>query len=447
MKTLAKKGLIVLCVVLSLSALLSNTVLYVMTAKCQFIKPISMVIDRSINTTGKIMWQNTVDVYYYPAEKYNVYLEQVDIVPGQAVFENDVIASAKLDAAYADEMNSYSNELEALQNELIRIDKKLSDASINLSAKNITSGIQLFDLNSRIFALRMALYIRAIDIGIQRPENEEEWSDIVVKSANEELRNIYHELSAAEAERSEIDSNKVLKQIPQNALDLILQRNSIEHQLERIGNEIIDLTVLGHNLSALRAPGNGVVVQVFAKSRQKYDGTSAFYIYSEDAHPQIIVQCNPTDEISIGTACAINIANQAYAGEVAAIRKADEENQNVLEAAIEITDDQLYEQADDPNHLIGKSVDVEILNEMGYFESVIPLTAIVTEEGKNYLYVISAKESIWGEEYTIKKTEVQIAAKNTQYAAIYFSTRPGEWIANLWDRTIVDGGRIMRAQT
>ena len=67
---------------------------------------------------------------------------------------------------------------------------------------------------------------------------------------------------------------------------------------------------------------------------------------------------------------------------------------------------------------LGEYADMELTKESAEYSVTLPLSAIHTENEKNYVYVMAEENTVLGGEYVAQRMDVTVAEKNAMYAAL-----------------------------
>ena len=88
---------------------------------------------------------------------------------------------------------------------------------------------------------------------------------------------------------------------------------------------------------------------------------------------------------------------------------------------------------------IGQVAEMTVRKESGPYDVTIPLTALHTEQGKNYVYVIRSVKTVLGKQKTASRVDVTVLKRNGSFAAISEDNLSQE------DQVITEATRIIRA--
>ena len=88
---------------------------------------------------------------------------------------------------------------------------------------------------------------------------------------------------------------------------------------------------------------------------------------------------------------------------------------------------------------IGQVAEMTVRKESGPYDVTIPLTALHTEQGKNYVYVMRSEKTVLGKQKTAFRVDVTVLKRNGSFAAVSEDNLSSE------DQVITEADRIIRA--
>lgn len=101
----------------------------------------------------------------------------------------------------------------------------------------------------------------------------------------------------------------------------------------------------------------------------------------------------------------------------------------------------------DDSMSIGQSGDFSISKDYGPYSCCVPLSALYSENGKDYVYVTDTENTVLGTVMTARKVEVTVKDKNQITAALEEGTLSTDQAVIVQaDRTLADGSRVRIAE-
>ncbi|MDR2089968.1 MAG: efflux RND transporter periplasmic adaptor subunit [Clostridiales Family XIII bacterium] len=168
--------------------------------------------------------------------------------------------------------------------------------------------------------------------------------------------------------------------------------------------------------SVLTAPIDGIVTNVIAQKNQIAGaGAPAIVLVSEEKIVRIGVPIDDISRLAVGMDTDIKLSGGSLAGKVSKIAQYPDQNSRTY--AVEVTPE-----AGDLN--LGEIADVKIPLEIKN-EVLIPLSAVLTNEGVNFVYIVEANEN---GEYRVMRQEVLLGAPEGSTVAA-LNLEPGKMIA------------------
>ena len=90
---------------------------------------------------------------------------------------------------------------------------------------------------------------------------------------------------------------------------------------------------------------------------------------------------------------------------------------------------------------------IRIVKQSGLYSVAVPLSAVHTEQGKNYVFVLDQKPTVLGTEYFTRKAQVRIIDKNSDYAALEEGTLGRDNLIVTESNQYISAGDRVRLQT
>lgn len=184
----------------------------------------------------------------------------------------------------------------------------------------------------------------------------------------------------------------------------------------------------------------GTVTGVFVATGQMTGDTAAFTMASTAGGIRLVavVKQEEARYVEIGDAVTVDKNGIKYEDfSVTAIRQ-------TADGGAEIT-------AESAGHadefLIGEGALIRIVKQSGLYSVAVPLSAVHTEQGKNYVFVLDQKPTVLGTEYFTRKAQVRIIDKNSDYAALEEGTLGRDNLIVTESNQYISAGDRVRLQT
>lgn len=180
----------------------------------------------------------------------------------------------------------------------------------------------------------------------------------------------------------------------------------------------------------ITAPVKGVVTEVFVRTGQRTNDTAAVTLADLSSGMRYTAQIGKADAkyVSAGDSVTLDKNGREVSG--LRIDTVETKEDGSLTVTVLLTGDQFS---------IGDSAVLELEKQGTKSNCVVPLTALHVENGKNYVYVLEVQETVLGEQYFVRRADVVVKDKNSQYAALE------EGVLSAESFVIVDSDRYIEA--
>lgn len=185
---------------------------------------------------------------------------------------------------------------------------------------------------------------------------------------------------------------------------------------------------------AVRADQDGVVTAVHVKSGD-VTNESAVLLYAgngEKLQFTSLMEKREAKKLSVGDEVTLKTAEKKIRG--LTISSIEEQLQSDGTEKRKVT-----VQVPQGKCRIGQVAEMTVRKESGPYDVTIPLTALHTEQGKNYVYVIRSVKTVLGKQKTASRVDVTVLKRNGSFAAISEDNLSQE------DQVITEATRIIRA--
>lgn len=205
-------------------------------------------------------------------------------------------------------------------------------------------------------------------------------------------------------------------------------------QISQKEQELARLEELEAAEGKITAPVEGVVTEVCVRTGQKTTDTAAVTLADLSSGMRYVAQIGKEDAkyVSVGDDVTLDKSGREISG--LSIDTLETEEDGGIKVTVLFTDDALS---------IGDSAALKLQKESQRSGTVVPLTALHQENGKNYVYILDVQETVLGEQYFIRRVDVQVKDKNSQYAALEEETLTSDSLVVVdSDRYIEAGSRV-----
>lgn len=184
----------------------------------------------------------------------------------------------------------------------------------------------------------------------------------------------------------------------------------------------------------ITAPADGTVTQIQLAVGQKTAETAVFLMTDTSGGMSFTAQISKEDAVYV------------MAGDTVTLKSADLTYEDFEVLSVETNEDEtvtvaVYVPGD--TFALGTHVDMELTKQSEEYPITVPVAAVHTENGKNYVYVMEPEDSVLGGQYAAVRMDVTVAEKNGLYAALVDSSLTEEsQVITDCDQMISAGERI-----
>lgn len=467
-KQKALKGLLILTWVLLASMFFAQTVQTITTAKVQKISATRGKLEDRLRLQGEIRFSQSEPFIIHDAIKLSMNVEKVLVRPGSPVKEGDVLFTASL-PEFEDKMA----EIRVKYDETVR--KRAEKVAANIrywqtSEHNDIYNAMLKNTDAywnKLFEARAA----ALRAGEELPEDIDEW-DAELEKASEtsslhdvektedqlkrekllsDMRTAMRATLEAKSKKDEstdlllriyTGQNRPAKKLYEPVFDHIKEIDGLSEDLHDMMDQMLELERKSIALKEIKAPRDGWLTELNVKAGEAYDGSKPAYSLSAPGEAPVL-RCDITE---ISKSKTITKGMKALAG--GSGRELTVSDVLIMAdgkkyAAIDL-DEAALEALGGLSRLMSERPQVEIIYKAKRTTTLIPVSALREEQGKNYVFIISQN---WGglldnKGYTVKKQEVTVIEKSAKLASIEEEMGSMD-IADRADRGLEDGQAVM----
>ena len=418
--------------------------------------PSNQVISHEVRGTGKVEGSQEVAVFVLE----NLQVEQVLVYQGQTVKKGDI---------------------------LLKLSRKsMEDAARDLEDKIKTLEGQAKDLESQN------------KVNSQKRASEQAWADnfydLAVQSGNVSVDNAREELQAAQQRLDEFyrekeaktsgddlsgftDGETTIAQEDDSTAEAALQsdlrarqealneaiagRNqtlasagkavedasapeasdssleNVRRELENARADLEKVTALQNTDGIIVSPTDGVIKNLAVQTGDLTGQTAAAVLYSSDGALRMTGTISKEDMKYVSAGAEVKLTdnnNNDISGAIVENITENEEDNDIRDLSILLPDDSMA---------IGKSGDFSISKASGPYSCCVPLSALYSEDGKDYVYVTDTENTVLGTVMTARKLEVTVQDQNQTTAALgEGSISTDQAVIVQADRELKDGCRV-----
>ncbi len=186
----------------------------------------------------------------------------------------------------------------------------------------------------------------------------------------------------------------------------------------------------------ITAPRSGTVTSVCVQTGQRTPDTAAFAMASADGGVRITADISAADAAYVDSkdAAVVEKNGKSYEGfTVTGIAQAADGM-----VRITVTGEEAPEVFG-----IGDGARITVKKQSKLYGTAVPRSAVHTEQGNHYVYVIEERETVIGTQFFTRKVQIQILDKNSSYAAVQEgSLGAAERVVTAAERYIQAGDRV-----
>ncbi len=415
MKQFFAKGFVVLLAVMMVFTILSRAADSFLVARVFAETYSAKKIEHIVNAEASVQKNLEFPVMTEPG----LLVRTVYVEEGSVVKQGDVLA--QLDEEHLEEqMGLLSDEIKTLrlQNEAIAENRALAEEEKKRQAQrareDYDKAIKKNEENLRraeeeVKQAEDAINRFAGGAGASMSQEESEAKKTQLWQAYFDTKQACEEVKRSGADEVEAAARALEDAQVKGAADRSSQINAISiEQKEKTLEAYQKLASSGGTVTAKEA---GTITGVLVAAGQMTGDTAAFTMASMVGGIRIAALIKEEEARYVERGDVVTVEKNGTTYEdfsVTAIRQS-------ADGSVEI----MAESADHADEfLIGERAVIRIVKQSELYSVAVPLSAIHTEQGKYFVYVLDQKPTVLGTEYFTRKTEVRIVDKNSSYAAL-----------------------------
>lgn len=326
LKKFALRGLLILAVTVALCMFFARTVQTITTPKIQLVTAASGRFEDKMTFTANVHFPEVEEIVVPDAGKASVSVVKVHVKPGTWVEEGDVIMTLQI-TDYDSKMTELRGQYDEKDAELMALDTENRKSSRD-SRQN-----QLYDTMSDAKGELRDATIEARTIAarhnITLNGNVQTWPKqlALYDEVPDEVTEAVDKVTAAQAayDEAEQEYNAVLEdkklRVSGEVFQYILKRNGLIKDMDKIGDDIVALTLLGDSLGTVKAPRSGYIVSVNVNENETYDGKKAAYTMSVEETTPVLRVALSSDDRRIADGTKVEINSETYGTEKTSVER------------------------------------------------------------------------------------------------------------------------------
>ena len=436
----------------------------------QIKNPANQMITHEVSGTGKVESSQEMAVFVLE----NIQVEQGMVHPGQAVKKGNTLmtlseesiqeAAKKLDdkiktlegqAKDIESQKKVNAQKRAVQQAWAGNSYDLAVQSGNVSVDNAREELQVAqqrldefyqEKEAKTWGDDLSGFTDGTDTdtsGWMESDNSAKESDTATETALlDDLRSKQETLNQAIAGRNQALASagrEVSDANEPEASDSTLENT--QRELESAREDREKVTVLQNTEGVISSPVTGVLKNLSVQTGDITGQTAAAVLYFSNGELRMTGTILKEDRKYVSAGADVKITdynNNDISGATVENVVENEADSDSCDLSIVVPDDSMS---------IGQSGDFSISKDYGPYSCCVPLSALYSEYGKDYVYVTDTENTVLGTVMTARKVEVTVKDKNQITAALEEGTLSTDQAVIVQaDRTLADGSRVRIAE-
>ena len=436
----------------------------------QIKNPANQMITHEVSGTGKVESSQEMAVFVLE----NIQVEQVMVHPGQAVKKGNTLmtlseesiqeAAKKLDdkiktlegqAKDIESQKKVNAQKRAVQQAWAGNSYDLAVQSGNVSVDNAREELQVAqqrldefyqEKEAKTWGDDLSGFTDGTDTdtsGWMESDNSAKESDTATETALlDDLRSKQETLNQAIAGRNQALASagrEVSDANEPEASDSTLENT--QRELESAREDREKVTVLQNTEGVISSPVTGVLKNLSVQTGDITGQTAAAVLYFSNGELRMTGTILKEDRKYVSAGADVKITdynNNDISGATVENVVENEADSDSCDLSIVVPDDSMS---------IGQSGDFSISKDYGPYSCCVPLSALYSENGKDYVYVTDTENTVLGTVMTARKVEVTVKDKNQITAALEEGTLSTDQAVIVQaDRTLADDSRVRIAE-
>ena len=210
-------------------------------------------------------------------------------------------------------------------------------------------------------------------------------------------------------------------------------------QMTEKQSQLAMLEAVKKNGGKIKAQMEGTVTLVQLEVGQRTTETAAFLMSDTSGGMSFTAKISKEDAVYVtaGDTVTLKTAEKKY--EELSVVSVETDGEEIGEEAVKVT---VFVPKDTLS--LGEYADMELTKESAEYSVTLPLSAIHTENEKNFVYVMVPEETVLGGQYAAQRMDVTVAEKNAIYAALTDSDLTEESQVIISSDQIISAGEKVR---
>lgn len=453
MKKFALKGLGVIVVAVALCMFFAGTVRTMTTPKIKLVTPKQGKLEQTVELTGKLAFDKTVEKRIDEARGYTLLVDQVLVRPGYQVKKGDLLFTMT--------MTDYEEKYDKLKQTYEENSKKLDDLDIKnrkldrTNQRNVAYEAML-DAHEGLVDSRVALRVLEGQEGIKVLDSGKKTSDLVayakemggtpsLQAVTQAYVDARTRATRAENNLYDLLENKKTKG-KDGIWEYLKERQTYLDLLSETEKEMAGLTTARAKLAQVIADADGYVATVAVKAGEAYEGkTAALTISTMDQAPVLRADLSEVRK-NIQTGATVAIKGNYDSVETQVVKVGvDLEGKKYCDVALT---QELIDMKGGVYAMSLSDTDMTVTFRDSKSSTLVPASAVRSEgENDRYVFVVSTEYgSFTGQRMKVTKREVTVLSEAGSVVSV------AEDLSNLQladkeDRAIKDGDTVMEYLT
>ncbi len=165
------------------------------------------------------------------------------------------------------------------------------------------------------------------------------------------------------------------------------------------------------NGGKITAQMDGTVTRIQLETGQRTGESAAFLMSCTSGGMSFTTEISREDAVYVtaGDTVTLMASGKKYEELSVVSVETDEEKTDAVKVTVYVPEDTISP---------GEYADMELTKTSGEYPAILPISAIHTENGKNFVYVMALEETVLGGQYVAKCVDVTVAERNESSAAV-----------------------------
>lgn len=418
-------------------------------------------IQHTVSAAGRVEQNGEFAIITEP----DILVKNIAVQVGESVEKGSMLMELDMDSL-SEQMNSVRNDIRTLelQNEALKNSKNLADSKRNTDIQRAKedyedtvqknadavsrAGQELQQAKDDLEQAEQEL--QAAKDALQEQQNSAETDETVLAG----LRDIVAEKQAAldtcrsavnekeDALQAAYDTGQAEQKSSARALEDAQMPEAADSSVEineisikALENKLEKLQELEKQEGQITAPESGVVTNLNVSVGQKTMDTAVVTMSDESAGLRFVAQISVDDAGYVSAGDKVTLSGIGKSAEDCEVISVDiDESGEMLNVTAAVNSEDFK---------IGENATMNVTRESEEYSCTVPATALRQENNKMYVFLLDMEDTILGQQYVVRRTEVKVLDKNGDYAALDTGVLNSDSrIVMDTDRYVEDGARV-----